>query len=252
MEDDDLTLSEAINVLHNARIYDVPQLETLMSHYIQDSIVLENVCDILEAAILYDREELQSQCWNYIEYHADAFVRTDNFLSLSRSTLEHVLKRDCLSINEATLFKAVERWAESACMREGLDPSSSNRRGTLGNLIYLVRFPTMRASEFADGPVKSGMLTDTEINCVFTYICSSSDKPAVPFECKARRWRNPEIYSECLCNNGKNSNCKYCYSITKEGKASKIISSSALLSSPTPPSYCACRTRSFCPSRRQW
>jgi len=46
----------------------------------------------------------------------------------------------------------------------------------IGNLLQLIRFPTMTSNEFADRVVPTGILTVDQIAKIFTYISASPKK----------------------------------------------------------------------------
>jgi hypothetical protein len=249
---------ELINVLYAARKYDVPELEKRVSSHLEDLISLETLIPILEASLLYEQTSLENKCWHCLEYNSDKFFHSEAFLQLRESTLGLILRRDCLSITELKLFNQILRWAEAECQRKNLDPEiSANIRHVLENILPLIRFPTMKPHEFADGPAASGVLTDSEVGSILLHICSTTKKPVV-FESEHRRWRNPEIYSECFCNNNNSRsnmsspksarNCNFCHLDQDMEEKSQ-----GFLNSPyTPPRYCPCKTRAYCPLKRRF
>ncbi|CAG7734320.1 unnamed protein product [Allacma fusca] len=250
---------ELINVLYAARKYDIPELEKKVSSHLEDLISLETFIPILEASLLYEQASLENKCWHCLEYNSDKFFHSEAFLQLRESTLDLILRRDCLSITELKVFNQVLRWAEVECQRKNLDPGiSANIRHVLGNVLPLIRFPTMKSHEFADGPAASGVLTDQEVGSILLHICSTTRKPVVYFESEHRRWRNPEIYSECFCNNNNSRtsmnsmksarNCNFCHlDQSMEDKGQGFLNSPC-----TPPRYCPCKTRAYCPLKRRF
>jgi hypothetical protein len=57
---------------------------------------------------------------------------------------------------------AVTRWSEKECERRGLEPTPDRKRFCLGDALFLIRYLTLTAAQFASGPAKSGLLTQLE------------------------------------------------------------------------------------------
>jgi len=63
------------------------------------------------------------------------------------------------------------RWTEMECQRKGVEATPSNQRETLGDSLYLLRFPTMSQEEFCIAVVPAGILTESEIIGIFMNMC---------------------------------------------------------------------------------
>lgn len=51
------------------------------------------------------------------------------------------------------------RWAVAKCRRSNLEETGENLRNSLGDALFLIRFPVMTQKDFANLPAKSGLLT---------------------------------------------------------------------------------------------
>ena len=86
------------------------------------------------------------------------------FLTIKRSLLEAVVKRDLLTIREVELFKAVDLWATKECERQGLAPHGKVKRMILGEQIVKgMRFPAMEEKEFVSIVLDSKILIQEEL-----------------------------------------------------------------------------------------
>ena len=56
----------------------------------------------------------------------------------------------------------------------------------LGDALYVIRIPTMKVEEFADGAAQSGILTMEETTAIFLYYTART-KPHLRFPCTPRR-----------------------------------------------------------------
>lgn len=60
------------------------------------------------------------------------------------------------------MFDALNDWAGKECKRKELPDTPQNRRLMLGDSLGKVRFLTLSVTELAEGPIKSGVLTNDE------------------------------------------------------------------------------------------
>ena len=60
------------------------------------------------------------------------------------------------------LFKYLLRWAIRECERTGAVVNGESKRLVLGDTLYLIRYLTLSAAEFAAGPAQSGILLQQE------------------------------------------------------------------------------------------
>lgn len=125
-----------------------------------------------------------------------------------------------------------------------------------------IRFPTMTATEFANGPAK--YLTKDEVATVFMYICTTGPmKPFCSFNTKPRNYVRPiekAVGPEpCECQS-KPLKCFFCcknlnerFGFTMRGSGSSSTPrgrpgwSHRVQTTATPVCYCPCRTRGSCP-----
>ncbi|XP_055353041.1 BTB/POZ domain-containing protein 6-like [Paramacrobiotus metropolitanus] len=120
-------------------------------------------------ALGWHAESTVEICLALVDAKTAAVLRTEAFVNISRSLLRTILQRDTLTAEENAIYLAVERWAAAACTRTGTDASGGNRRLMLGGALFLVRFPLLGNSQLAEGPGKSGLLTDAEMLNLFMY-----------------------------------------------------------------------------------
>ena len=122
---------------------------------------------ILEQSIMYDEDELMDQCLQIFDENADEVLLTEDFSQLNLRTLNLLVARNFKVEREIRVFEAVERWSEAECTRRELSPEPLNKRKVLGEALYEVRMPLMSADEFANGPAKSGILSNDEAFSVY-------------------------------------------------------------------------------------
>ncbi len=96
-------------------------------------------------------------------------VNSGAFCDIGSHTLNALLKRDTLVIEEVHLFKAVLKWVDNECATKSIniEDDKTARRRILGVSVYEIRFLEMSLEEFAKYVPPTGLLTDEEIISIF-------------------------------------------------------------------------------------
>ena len=159
-----LTGSNVMHVLYLAKKYMLPSLADKCSAYLHENLEASNVFSILPHAKKFDDQDLENRCWGVIEKCTEEAVTSDEFVTLQRSLVESVVKKQVLNVKEAELFKAVDRWATQEIERQGLNPDGETKRKIIGEeLLNAIRFPVMSQKEFLAVVPDSNILTTKEI-----------------------------------------------------------------------------------------
>jgi len=66
--------------------------------------------------------DLEDQFWKVIQNQTKETVTSDEFVTLERSLVVSVVKREQLKVKEVQLLKAVDRWATKESERQGKTP----------------------------------------------------------------------------------------------------------------------------------
>lgn len=186
-----LEADTVLSTLYAAKKYIVPYLARACVRYLETSLSSSNACVLLSQSRLFEETVLMQRCWEVIDAQAEEALHSDGFVDIDYDTLRTVLSRETLNAKEQSLFAAAVRWAEAECLRQELDVNADNKRQVLGNALYMVRVPTMKLDEFANGAAQSGILTLQETNDVFLYF-TALHKPQLPFLCTPRRGLKPQ------------------------------------------------------------
>ena len=158
-----LTGSNVMHVLYLAKKYMLPSLADKCGAYLQENLEASNVFSILPHAKKFDDQDLENRCWEVIEKHTEEAVTSDEFVTLDRSLVESVVKKEVLNVKEAELFKAVDRWATKEIERQRLIPDGETKRRIIGEeLLNAIRFPLMSQKEFLS-VVPNNILTTKEM-----------------------------------------------------------------------------------------
>ncbi|EDV95344.1 BTB/POZ domain-containing protein 9 [Drosophila grimshawi] len=147
------TLDEdaVIDALGMANQFGFQDLEMAISKYLRQYLALNNVCMILDAARLYNLDELTQVCLMFMDRNAADLLQHDTFKMLSRESLEEVLRRDCFFAPEVQIFLAVWKW------------SRYNPDVDIKTVVSFVRLPLMNLEHLLQVVRPSGILEPDKI-----------------------------------------------------------------------------------------
>ena len=98
-----------------------------------------------------------------IEKQTEEALMSDEFVTVERSVVESVAKRERLNVTEVELFKAVDRWATKESERQGKTSKGDVKRRILGEeIVKEIRFPFISQQEFASVVFDSHILSFQE------------------------------------------------------------------------------------------
>ena len=164
-----LSGSNVMQVLYLANKYMVPSLDDKCTEYLRDNLTASNVFSILPHAQKFEEKDLEDRCWEVIEKQTEA-VTSDEFVTVERSLVESVVKREVLNVKEVELFKAVDHWATKECERQGITPEGEAKRRILGeDIVKAIRFPLMSQKEFSSVVFDSHILTMQEVGVMMKH-----------------------------------------------------------------------------------
>jgi len=159
-----LNESNVMQVFYLAKKYMVPSLADKCSKYLRDNLEGSNVFSILLHAQRFEDQSLEERCWTVIKTQARRALLSDEFVTLERSMVETVVKKDRLFVKEVELFKAIDCWATKETERQGLSPDGNIKRQILGEeIVKAIRFPLMSQKEFASVVPDCNILTMKEV-----------------------------------------------------------------------------------------
>jgi len=108
------------------------------------------------------------------------------FLKVSAKCLAEVLKRDSLRINEGKAFVPILAWLKAHCK----NPDDKDEIKKVGaEIIPLIRFPTMSTSDIASKVVPLGILDQSDVLELFTYLAvRDKSKPGTTLPPLNKKW----------------------------------------------------------------
>ncbi|KAH7700006.1 BTB/POZ domain-containing protein 6 [Aphelenchoides avenae] len=112
--------------------------------------------------------------WKIVLDGGDKALNSAWFLSLPKDLVAKLLCFDELLTDEKVVYARVVEWAKRQLELNGRRSDAADIRATLGDVLYLIRFPLFDAKEFADGPALSGILTQEECLSLFHWFVAQS------------------------------------------------------------------------------
>uniref|UniRef100_A0A5K3G048 BTB domain-containing protein n=1 Tax=Mesocestoides corti TaxID=53468 RepID=A0A5K3G048_MESCO len=108
-----LTIGDALDILGLVCQYNFPNLENALSAHFVRSLTPNNVCQIYDAAITYDLDDLIDACLQTIDRAPATVLAHPQFLRLSRASVIRMLSRDSFYIPEVAVLHAVQAWLDA-------------------------------------------------------------------------------------------------------------------------------------------
>ena len=172
-DDCKITAENAIGVLYLAKKYLISSLAEKCCEILEASIKPENVFVVLEQAVHFDEKELEEKSWNIVSQKTQECLNSEAFCDIGLHTLNALLKKEWLTVTEVELFKAVLKWTDSECARQGKNDEEDKtaRRRVLGDSVYEIRFLAMSHEDIVKYVSPTEILTDREMICLFQKLC---------------------------------------------------------------------------------
>ena len=190
-DDCEITPENAIGVMYLAKKYFILTLAEKCCQAVQASIKPENVFLALKQAVQFKEGELESKCWDVVSRSTSKCTKSKAFCDIEAHILNALLKLEILTITEVDLFKAVLRWVDNECAKQGINlaDDTAARRRILGDSVYEIRFLAMSMNDFARYVPPTGILTDAEIISIFQAF-GQVDVPNLKWKdkCKRKAW----------------------------------------------------------------
>ncbi|CAB4042988.1 BTB POZ domain-containing 6-like [Paramuricea clavata] len=191
-DDGKITAENAIGVMYLAKKYLMMSLTKKCCKVLEASIKPDNVFVVLEQAIQFDEQKLEAKCWDIISKKTQECINSEAFCNVGSHTLKVLLKRRPLELAEVEVFKAVLKWVDGECSRQGLNIEEDKmaRRRVLGDSVYEIRFLEMSQEDFAKYVSSTRILTEAEVISIFQKF---SGLDVAGLEWKEQKKRQPYI-----------------------------------------------------------
>ena len=159
--------------MYLAKKYLISSLAEKCCGILEASIKPENVFAVVEQAIQLDEKELEEKSWAIVSKKTQECLNSEAFCNIGLHTMNALLRKERLAITEVELFKAVLKWTDSECARQGIniEENKTARRRILGDSVYEICFPAMSHEDIVKYVSSTEILTDREMICLFQKLC---------------------------------------------------------------------------------
>ncbi|MEQ2218056.1 BTB/POZ domain-containing protein 9, partial [Xenoophorus captivus] len=141
-----------LDFLGLAHRYGLQPLEDSTCEFLRTILHINNVCLVFDVASLYSLSTLNEACCAYMDRHAPEVLNSDAFLSLSKTALLTVVRRDSFAVSEKEIFQALCRWCQQH--EDGADTQE---------VMSAVRLPLMTLTEMLNVVRPSGLVSPDDL-----------------------------------------------------------------------------------------
>ncbi|XP_071146190.1 BTB/POZ domain-containing protein 6-B-like [Mytilus edulis] len=163
--------------------------------FLKKKMNTDYVFTVLKIAFGINMEELKSCALEYILRNGHNCLKSVSFVKLPGEYVKHIIKSDTLRCKEEHVYEQMVRWAKFRCTKQQIPTAYNNVRACLGDLLYLIRFPTMKQHYFTENVSNSGLLTSDETINVFRSFTNNGNSI---FISQKRHYR--VRFRRCVCN----------------------------------------------------
>ena len=150
----DITTDNIVNLAYLSDKYLVHSLkDQCIKHVCKRMLRRDNAIRLagLYNADKYVIPEIRNATMAYIQAFASKIFEEDiKYDEMTRDTLEQIVEKDFLNCDEYVLYASCYEWAENQCKGRGQPVQPKDIAEELGDLLQLIRFPTMSSTEFAN------------------------------------------------------------------------------------------------------
>lgn len=144
----------------------------------------DHTCGVLQTAHDFHMKDLEKETLNFIYENGNASLESDDFLQLSSDCLKLIIESERLNCDEKIIYLRMVQWSKLRCEEQSLPTTDENIRKSLGDLLYLIRFPLMTSKYFTDEVSSTNILTFEERVALFQHF---NGKHTDMFSSKRRR-----------------------------------------------------------------
>ena len=156
-------------MLYAAKKFQLQGLSNLCFSFLEAEMNTDNVCRIMEQAHIYSENALYDKCLRFINLNGNEVLTKPAFGELCTECVQKIIQPSDLNADEDKVYEGCIIWANAECRKDKKQPTDENRRAMLGDLLFLIRFPTMDITYFTHKVSLGNILTHDETLSIFQY-----------------------------------------------------------------------------------
>lgn len=203
-------VDKAFDLCYAAKKYMLPYVVDQCTQYLWSDLSAKNACRAYEFARLFEEPSLQEKCLQIICTKTMDVIQDNSFEEVELSTIITILDQDDLNVDsELSLFFALNRFAEKHGFRHdsvesgateesqpipqvNVEAGPSNRpdvpppqpqrvqEPTIRDAVKKIRFLTLTPQQFADGPARTQLLSQSEAFAILMNISTPNSVYPMP------------------------------------------------------------------------
>ena len=180
------SVHELCFALYAAERFELPDLRVECLKRLQKRIKEDNGCAV---ELIDARVKFSSVCYNehvfpeaveIVKSNYEEALTSDCICSVAKYTMELLLHlAPATVVEEIVVFRALLRWSEALCKRNGLTVTEANLRAAAGDLANAVQYNLIPAGQIGSEVAPSGLLDDKHL--VLAFRSAADGSVATPF-----------------------------------------------------------------------
>lgn len=197
----ELDFNNIVEVTQFAHNYNLQSVKEFCRNWIKQKLTIKTACIVLQTMMINNEDNLLAEVENFIRLNYKEVIETESFLNSDVSVIRRILSLEKIeSGSEIDVYNAAEKWAKQR-LSVGKPFTGSKMRDILGDLIYLIRFPSMTSLEFTECVTRNaGLLKHDEIGAIYLEI-NAKHENSYGFNSHPRSLKcDNTILRELICN----------------------------------------------------
>ena len=162
-----------LHVLYAAKKYLLDDLVKLCCKFLEDEMLKDNVCSMLNHCLLYDEDMLAAKCVTFIADHTKSVLESDDFSTLTENSLCLILSTEKIHIAPVDMLTYCLTWAKSHQIKQD---QMRSLREILGKSLYHIHFHQWAGNSWHVFWASNRICLNYEEQAkLFKYICNRDD-----------------------------------------------------------------------------
>lgn len=176
-------IEEALHARAAARKYLVSKLVEGCTDYIKRGLSASNICAYLNYYGATQEPERDTAALNVVlTGQANSILLSETFIVAQEYTIDFILS-NIRGVKEISVAEALMRWAQEQCVRSLSWEKPQELKVLMRSFFPRLRFLSMTAEEFINGPASWGIMDAEECLCLLRNIAKNGSQKLPPGFC---------------------------------------------------------------------